>query len=69
MIESHQLIVTIRCDVTIEQLEPDEKTYKDNCDVYMCESSWKRSYEGKFFGDYSLIGEVMNKWVLHASQA
>ena len=28
MIESHQLIVTIRCDVTIEQLEPDEKRTK-----------------------------------------
>ena len=35
LIESHQLIVTIRCDVTIEQFEPDEKSHKDYCDVYM----------------------------------
>ncbi|MDW9211290.1 hypothetical protein P4391_33210 [Bacillus thuringiensis] len=61
MIESHQLIVTIPCDVTIEQLEPDEKTSKDNYDVYMYESTWKRSNAGELFRHYSLIGRKSNE--------
>ncbi|HDR7719475.1 hypothetical protein KQI67_27380 [Bacillus albus] len=42
MIESHQLIVTIRCDVTIEQFETDEKNRTKITAMFICRNQLEK---------------------------
>ncbi|HDX9709635.1 hypothetical protein PDL03_12925 [Bacillus cereus] len=51
MIESHQLIVTIRCDVTIEQFETDEKNRIKIIAMFTCVNQvGKEVMKGSFSG-------------------
>ncbi|PFW59902.1 hypothetical protein COE58_03400 [Bacillus cereus] len=51
LIESHQLIVTIRCDVTIEQFEPDEKNRTKIMAMFICRNQLEKEVmKGSFSG-------------------
>ncbi|MBL3891271.1 hypothetical protein IRV22_26905 [Bacillus cereus] len=51
LIESHQLIVTIRCDVTIEQFETDEKNRIKIIAMFTCVNQvGKEVMKGSFSG-------------------
>ncbi|HDR4563134.1 TPA: hypothetical protein QCQ58_005250 [Bacillus luti] len=51
LIESHQLIVTIRCDVTIEQFELDEKNRTKIIAMFKCRNQLEKEVmKGSFSG-------------------
>ena len=42
LIKSHKLIVTIRCDVTVEQFEPDEKNRTKIIAMFTCRNQLEK---------------------------
>ncbi|QWH09413.1 hypothetical protein EXW49_15680 [Bacillus mycoides] len=51
LIKSHKLIVTIRCDVTIEQFEPDEKHRTKIIAMFICRNQLEKEVmKGSFSG-------------------
>ncbi|PHD23212.1 hypothetical protein COF58_20350 [Bacillus wiedmannii] len=51
LIKSHKLIVTIRCDVTIEQFEPDEKNRTKIIAMFTCRNQLEKEVmQGSFSG-------------------